>query len=442
MLEKETEGRVQRELAAERRALRDYIRGDPLLGRYFDVFLFEDLPAVDRRPDEVYLEQLNRASVYLGLFGLQYGSGDRGGVSPTEREFDRATEERKTRLVFVKSADDRERHPKMLVLIRKAERQLTRRRFNDTSDLTGRVYASLIGHLEQRGVLPRRPSRGADTPQPARRRAALSLRGPSLRNPAPALSSCRGGQVPPLPRHGASEAPPALTPDQLRRTHPSIPHNPLICEALFLAHYIEKAGTGTLDVIAGCRAANLPEPDFRQDGSEFVVTLWRDWLTAGALAGLGLSERERQAVMFARTHRRIRNAEYQRITGANKKTASRDLDELVRKSVFARVGTTGRGTYYVMTGTPRGRQGDKRDSGPAKLKGDTKGTKGTSGRAGLRTRQKSDKPARASTGGKGVKRGIEGTAPSRGDRGGRKGDRIQPTRGKRRAQVARRIARG
>jgi hypothetical protein len=36
-------------------------------------------------------------------------------------------------------------------------------------------------------------------------------------------------------------------------------------------------------------------------------------------------------------------------TGANKKTASPDLDGLVHKGVFARVGTTGRGTYYAIT---------------------------------------------------------------------------------------------
>ena len=47
---------VQKELAAERRALKDYIHGDALLRRFFDVFLFEDLPAADRRADEVYLE--------------------------------------------------------------------------------------------------------------------------------------------------------------------------------------------------------------------------------------------------------------------------------------------------------------------------------------------------------------------------------------------------
>ena len=40
---------VQKEFAQERRAIRDFVEGDALLRRFFDVFLFEDLPASDRR---------------------------------------------------------------------------------------------------------------------------------------------------------------------------------------------------------------------------------------------------------------------------------------------------------------------------------------------------------------------------------------------------------
>jgi hypothetical protein len=36
---------VQKELAVERRSVRDFVEGDALLRRFFDVFLFEDLPA-------------------------------------------------------------------------------------------------------------------------------------------------------------------------------------------------------------------------------------------------------------------------------------------------------------------------------------------------------------------------------------------------------------
>ncbi len=61
---------VQKELAAERRALADFINGDPLLQRYFDLFLFEDLPATDRRADDVYLDEdtpIARTLAHLNL---------------------------------------------------------------------------------------------------------------------------------------------------------------------------------------------------------------------------------------------------------------------------------------------------------------------------------------------------------------------------------------
>ena len=50
---------VQREFTQEREALRDYLRGDPLMRRFFDVFLFEDVPASDRRPDALFWMRLS-----------------------------------------------------------------------------------------------------------------------------------------------------------------------------------------------------------------------------------------------------------------------------------------------------------------------------------------------------------------------------------------------
>ena len=63
--------------------------------------------------------------------------------------------------------------------------------------------------------------------------------------------------------------------DKLRRPHASFPRSPRIAESLFLARYIEKAGTGTLDMINLCAKAGLPSPEFRQDGGQFIQTLWR-----------------------------------------------------------------------------------------------------------------------------------------------------------------------
>jgi hypothetical protein len=152
---------VQKEFEAERAALREYVHADPLLRRFFEVFLFEDIPAKDRRADEVYLEEVDRCDLYIGLFGDQYGYEDRAGISPTEREFDEATRLGKTRLIYVKGIDDKAKRAKMQKLIRKASPQLIRRRFVDTGTLLPAVYASLVEYLEEKRLLAQEPFDGA-----------------------------------------------------------------------------------------------------------------------------------------------------------------------------------------------------------------------------------------------------------------------------------------
>ncbi|WP_319509104.1 ATP-binding protein [uncultured Methanolobus sp.] len=69
--------------------------------------------------------------------------------------------------------------------------------------------------------------------------------------------------------------PPSLSLESLRKPHPSHPANPLIAESLFLVKYIEKAGTGTLDIIRLCRKHDLMEPEFILDDGSFVLVLRR-----------------------------------------------------------------------------------------------------------------------------------------------------------------------
>ena len=465
---------AQKELRAERRAIKDYVHGDPLLRRFFEVFLFEDLPASDQRADDAYLSEVDRCGIYVGLFGNEYGNEDARGLSPTEREFDRATSKGKVRLIFVKGVDDKTRHPKMRALIRKAGAQLIRRRFADIPDLTAALYASLVEDLERKGMLRTSPFDASACPRATladisddklkwfldtarrERRYALSentsaekalahlnlldnrqpthaavllfgrepqrflpasevkcmhFHGAEVRKPIPSYqvhkgtafelvdqavdfvmskltrsvgTRERGPRAPvryELPKEAVAEAivnavahrdytsnasvqvmlfidrlelwnpgelPPGLTPERLRHPHASIPRNPLISEPLFLARYIEKAGTGTLDMLARCREADLPEPDFEQRAGQFVVTLWRDWLTEAAMAELGLSERQRKAVLYVRQKGSISNTAYQTFAGVAKRTAHRDLADLVEKGAFQKVGKTGKGTFYEL----------------------------------------------------------------------------------------------
>jgi predicted HTH transcriptional regulator len=467
---------VQKELAEERRTLKNYILNDPLLKRFVsDVFLFEDLPASDRRADDVYLAQVERSDAYVGLFGMEYGREDSEGFSPTEREFDHATAKGKTRLVFVKGSGDKGRHPKMNKLIQKAGSQLIRRRFSDIPDLTAAVYASLVEYLERAGKLqtlpfdaaacphasmgdisseklkwflatarrernyalsektpPRKalahlnlldgkyPSHAAvllfcDVPQrflPTSEVKCMHFHGTVVRKPIPSYQIFKGPlfelvdhavdfvmskinrsigtralspQAPveyELPKEAVTEAvvnavahrdyasnasvqvmlfadrlevwnpgelPPSLTPERLREPHASIPRNPLVAEPMYLARYIEKAGSGTLDIIEKCSEARLPAPEFEERAGQFVTTIWRDWLTDAVMNELGLNDRHRLAVTFMKTHGRITSAQYQGLTDVSRQTSSRDLNELVKKGVASRHGTR-RGTYYFLKG--------------------------------------------------------------------------------------------
>jgi predicted HTH transcriptional regulator len=69
--------------------------------------------------------------------------------------------------------------------------------------------------------------------------------------------------------------PPSLTLEKLRGPHPSVPHNPLLAEPMYLAKYIERMGTGIRDMIRRCRDAGLSEPEIRIDGGSFVLTIRR-----------------------------------------------------------------------------------------------------------------------------------------------------------------------
>ena len=144
---------VQKEFAREREALRDYLRGDPLMRRFFDVFLFEDVPASDRRPDQLYLDEVDRCNLSIGLFGNDYGAEDSEGVSPTEREFDCATAIGAHRLIFVKGTDDGARHPKIQTLIGKAQAELIRKQFNTPEELEAGLYAALVEYLEVKELI-------------------------------------------------------------------------------------------------------------------------------------------------------------------------------------------------------------------------------------------------------------------------------------------------
>lgn len=118
---------VQSEFANERRMLADYLQHDALFRKFCEAFIFEDIPAQDRTANDLYLDEVQKCDVYIGLFGKQFGFEFEDGTSPTEREYDCATVHNKYRLIFLSNANAKERNPKMNRLIEKASIELVYR---------------------------------------------------------------------------------------------------------------------------------------------------------------------------------------------------------------------------------------------------------------------------------------------------------------------------
>ena len=144
---------VQRELAKERKAIVDAVFKNPQLARFFSAFAFEfDVPAEDKRTDEVYLAELAVSDVYVGIIGNEYGGLTPEGISATESEYDEATRLGIPRFIFVKGTSDEKRDSRELAFLRKVSPGLIRVRFKTVPQLLSALTESLDRHLADNKV--------------------------------------------------------------------------------------------------------------------------------------------------------------------------------------------------------------------------------------------------------------------------------------------------
>jgi len=144
---------------------------------------------------------------------------------------------------------------------------------------------------------------------------------------------------------------PPLTIEQLKEKHSGRQRNPLIAAVFYYANLIESWGSGTLKMINLCKEQNLPEPEFveRKEGiGEFAVLFYKDIFNEEELRKRGLNERQIKAVKYVKEKGKITNREYQEISKISERTATRDLLDLVVKKIFVQVGSTGKGTNYIL----------------------------------------------------------------------------------------------
>ena len=142
--------------------------------------------------------------------------------------------------------------------------------------------------------------------------------------------------------------PKQLTIESLKTEHSSFPKNPLIASVFYYAGFIERWGSGTKRMIDLCKVQGLPEPEFKEEFYGISVHFHKDIYTEKYLREFGFNERQIKAVMYVKEKGKITNKEYKELNGVIKKTASRDLGVLTDKHILGKVGSTGKGTYYIM----------------------------------------------------------------------------------------------
>ncbi|MBU3958133.1 MAG: helix-turn-helix domain-containing protein [Nanoarchaeota archaeon] len=152
-----------------------------------------------------------------------------------------------------------------------------------------------------------------------------------------------------------------ITPENIAEKQHS--RNPVISKVLAKVKYIEELGEGWNKILDEHKAHPLKPkmPEIKADEYSVLVIIYstKEKFEKGTSE---INERQKKAIDYARNKGKITNEEYQKIADAAKKTATRDLQNLVSRGVFIKTGRTGKGVYYTLN---------------PEFKGDIRGHKGT-----------------------------------------------------------------
>jgi ATP-dependent DNA helicase RecG len=154
---------------------------------------------------------------------------------------------------------------------------------------------------------------------------------------------------------------PGMTVEELYDpNHTSKPRNKLIAQIFYDVELIERYGSGIQRIIEACKKSGLPAPVFEERFGGFLVIFRKDIYTEEYLEKLGLNERQIKAVMYVKEKEKITNGEYQELNTVSKRTATRDLNDLVERNILEQIGITGKGTEYIIKGAKGVKNGSER----------------------------------------------------------------------------------
>jgi len=140
--------------------------------------------------------------------------------------------------------------------------------------------------------------------------------------------------------------PDGLTVEMLKSVHPSRPRNDLIANTFFKAGLIETWGRGTIRIAENFAAAGLPAPEFREAYGGFEIIFRKVILKETNLNVSGLNLRQIKALEFIKKHGQITNSDYQKINSVSRRTALREIDNMLKTNILAKSGN-GKNTKYT-----------------------------------------------------------------------------------------------
>jgi len=140
--------------------------------------------------------------------------------------------------------------------------------------------------------------------------------------------------------------PKGVTPEKPKH----VPVNPVLCQLMYDIGFIEKYGSGIYMINELCEEWGILKPEYELSEVETTVSFRSGGkaIVIGEIEKIGveLNERQREGLKIVFKKGKIANADYAKMFGISRNTATNDLTELVEKGLIKRVGR-GRGSYYT-----------------------------------------------------------------------------------------------
>ena len=131
--------------------------------------------------------------------------------------------------------------------------------------------------------------------------------------------------------------------------------NPLLVDLFTRIHFGEKMGTGLYRMRNICKKKNAPYPKVEFNENYFYITFTpsKEYLKMAKKEKIielsRLNDRQIKGLEFLKKEGRITTKEYIKVTGAIRRTAIRDLNDMVNKKILKIVGgQVGKQRYYVL----------------------------------------------------------------------------------------------